>query len=590
MQCELVTDFSRLEELSADWNRWVRNDESATIFQRWEWIKAYWSAYRNAYSLCSVLIREGPRPLGVLPLVRRGRAIELLGAREGDYNDLITDAPEPARLLEAALSFLLAAPVDWNTITFDKIPSRSKIYRSLESLPAAMRRRLHLVFRCDSPTVLVSSDTAAGLDTLIRKKQLERYEKKLQRLGPVVFRHFDTREEARRQLDRFFDQHVTRWAMAQESSQFRDAECRDFYRALVEEFDPREDLRFGALEVNSQPIAYHFGFQSRGTLTWYKPSFDVNYWDYCPGDVLLRGLLQYVRSANLNELDFTLGDEPFKYRFANHTRENYILYMERHPHRVNAYARTLTRYGQHALRKRPQLKSKLKALLRRARAAALPPGAAARAGWRRVSGVTAGLCRRIWSVDHVRFWALKTRPQPEEAKIEIAPASLDDLVRLSVDFGDFLTPEQLHGYRRMVKQGRRVFIARATTGAFVLAASEYDEIRVPSEDSSDALKLPERLWVISESWQAPNPHRTRVNGDIFRALGAHLPGKEIWFYDGGKARISQDVIRSAGLEFRCRWARSSLLRRFGRARLEAPGMANAPVLTSSNPVRVGLGN
>jgi CelD/BcsL family acetyltransferase involved in cellulose biosynthesis len=38
--------------------------------------------------------------------------------------------------------------------------------------------------------------------------------------------------------------------------------------------------------------------------------------------VLIKCLLEYALSSGAAELDFTIGEEEFKYRFANHTRRN----------------------------------------------------------------------------------------------------------------------------------------------------------------------------------------------------------------------------------------------------------------------------
>jgi CelD/BcsL family acetyltransferase involved in cellulose biosynthesis len=76
----------------------------------------------------------------------------------------------------------------------------------------------------------------------------------------------------------------------------------------------------------------HFGFEYGGRITWYKPAFDVAYADYSPGEVLMKYLLEYALQRKVAELDFTIGAEPYKYRYANHTGANYAVRVFRQEH------------------------------------------------------------------------------------------------------------------------------------------------------------------------------------------------------------------------------------------------------------------
>jgi CelD/BcsL family acetyltransferase involved in cellulose biosynthesis len=73
--------------------------------------------------------------------------------------------------------------------------------------------------------------------------------------------------------------------------------------------------------VGSTPIAYHFGFELDGVLTWYKPSFDPELQQRSPGEVLIKLLLDDALARDLDEFDFTVGSEAFKFRFANLIRQ-----------------------------------------------------------------------------------------------------------------------------------------------------------------------------------------------------------------------------------------------------------------------------
>jgi hypothetical protein len=61
---------------------------------------------------------------------------------------------------------------------------------------------------------------------------------------------------------------------------------------------------------------------------FYKPTFDVDFWELSPGQVLLWQLFDHLRSTDVEEFDFGQGAEAYKFRFANevHKSLNFTIY------------------------------------------------------------------------------------------------------------------------------------------------------------------------------------------------------------------------------------------------------------------------
>ena len=105
-------------------------------------------------------------------------------------------------------------------------------------------------------------------------------------------------------------------------SHFIDPAYRTFYRRLTEGLAPNGWLLFTILSLDDEPVAFHYGFVYERCLVWYKPSFTIRRAHLSPGEVLLAELVKYCRAHDLEELDFTIGDELFKERFSNVKRHN----------------------------------------------------------------------------------------------------------------------------------------------------------------------------------------------------------------------------------------------------------------------------
>lgn len=445
----LVTDFSRFEALSSGWQRWTNQDPQADIFQHWHWIRAFYSAYSGAVSLFAPVVYHGDKLIGVLPLVRKDHVLEFLGSPESDYNDLISERGNAPWVLQAALEMLLDsdARVGWESMILENLPAYSRIVSSLAKLPPRLRSHLQPLVRCQSPTILLDENKTAVLDALMNKDQLKRYDRKLRKLGRVTFRHIETRDEAREHLGHFFRQHINRCAMNGTRSQFLQPDRRKFYEALIQECDLQTHLRFAVLELDGRPVAYHFGLQFNGKFTWYKPAFDVDYWDYSPGDVLLLHLFRYARESDVREFDFSVGNEPFKFRFANHVKQNYVLYVERQPAQLQNRVQKAVRYATAAARQEPAVRSLFK------------NGASAAAGAMRrlesvrdIRGLWDGLRellrKTVWASEEVLFFSLAAKPVDQVAGLQVTPATLAALAAICAECPGALDPTRLYEWRK----------------------------------------------------------------------------------------------------------------------------------------------
>lgn len=352
LRCELLTDFYRLESLAGEWRRLFEDPRCrATVFQSWPWVKAYWKRYGTEVALCTPVVFAGESVVGFVPLVKVGSKLQLMGDPHADYNGVLCLANRANQIFDVAFASLLQAPFPWTECAFKNLPEGSPLLRNVHT-SVLFAKSLQVVRQYSCPTVL--EDGSGVFERLARKESLRRHENRLRRRGTVNFRHIEDRREIRAHLNDFFSQHIRRHAASGVRSQFQDHHPRAMIEALVDELDPSSELRFGVLELNGIPIAYHLGFQHGGKLLWYLPTFDPNYWHDSPGEVLLRFLFRYAQAAELAEFDFTIGDEAYKRRFANHIGKTWSVYFYRSPLQPNTQLVRAGRFVAHWTRGNPR--------------------------------------------------------------------------------------------------------------------------------------------------------------------------------------------------------------------------------------------
>ena len=499
-------------------------------------------------------------------------ALEFMGAPHSDYNDLLCEERDSAAVLEVALDALLCLHGDWELCVLDKLPSHSRIFRHWGELPARQRKHLQLIFLCPCPTILLNEEREAMLKRLTGKRDQRHHKKLLQKLGRLTFRHLETREEAREHLRNLYDQHITRYACSGFNSQFLQAEPRSFFEALVEELDLRTQLRFAVLEVDNQPVAYHFGFRQNGKHTHYKPTFDVDHWESGPGDVLLQHLFEYALETGESEFDFTVGDEAYKYRFANRINRNYTLYIDRYPARATTLVRRLARRARQTAREKPALKSFLKRI-----AGCLEAILSHTRGLIRGNAVRT-ICRKaIWTRAEVLLFSSSTLALHEATSdVSIAPESLAGLARLSLEYPESLNQSLLQDYRGRLRRGDRVFVARCADGELsILWVGRGAEISVVEIGPWCRLPLREPAFVIYDVWTSSGSTARGARPEVLRGLAQQCADMELWTYCLSDQPAACRAIEDAGFRLRQRMDYRAWLHWFHRSsvkpRVEAIG-------------------
>jgi CelD/BcsL family acetyltransferase involved in cellulose biosynthesis len=329
LRCEVITDFGQLELWSSEWQRLWESDCRGEVFQTPGWAKAWWRAFGERCTLCTLAVYEEDELVGIVPLVKRAGVVQFLGTPQADYADIICEERRATDVLTAALDALVNRVGEWNECDFQHLAKHSRVARHYHELPRRLRRCLHVVPTENYRTIVLRENREGIFKELLGKQHTRRRQNKLQKAGQVQFRFLETKAEAEQYLIEFFRHHVRRMAVIGKKSTCARAEFCSFLRALVGELDLRDGLRFAVLELDGRALAWAFGFEANGKFLLYQHTFDVDAWDYTPGEVLLWKLLEYAKGNLPREFDFGSGAEAYKKRFTNYQRETCRVFFQR---------------------------------------------------------------------------------------------------------------------------------------------------------------------------------------------------------------------------------------------------------------------
>lgn len=307
------------------WNALAQLSETNTIFQTYEWIKSWCDVFAQDAPLRILLFYAGEQLVGIAPLMidaggEGDRTLRFVGDTHADYCDILT-GPHKRAVIGQLLNVLAEQRGDWDCLSLLNLPAGSTTLALLQEL--APQHRLHLVLRgrVACPTIQLS-DVADHGSAILAKQSLKRPYNYFRRQGNLQARHVVDFPTAEALFPLFFQQHIERWSATRTPSLFARDRNRAFYLKLLHELHPTGWLRFTVIELDERPIAFHMGFAYAGSFIWYKPAFDIRLRKHSPGALLLRFLLQQAIQEKCLEFDFTVGNEPFKRRYANAVRYN----------------------------------------------------------------------------------------------------------------------------------------------------------------------------------------------------------------------------------------------------------------------------
>jgi len=326
LRCEVVSDFRRLQQLSPQWTRLWKSDSQAEIFQTPEWAAAWWRTFGHNLTLCTLVVFAADEVIGIVPLVKRGAVIRLLGTPEADYADIICEDGRAEVVLAVALETLRESVPGWSECIWQNLSKDSRVMRYYRSLPAQVLGHLQCLPSESYQTILLGDEREAVFSSLLGKKHTRRRRNKLQKIGQVRFRHLPTQEEQRTYLEDFFRHHVRRHAALGKRSIYAAPEACQFIRNVFATLGSA--ARFAVLELDGRPLAWCFGFEVNGKFLLYQHTFDLDASGYTPGELMLWNLFDYAQDHVAREFDFGKGSEVYKNRFANYSRETFSLFIE----------------------------------------------------------------------------------------------------------------------------------------------------------------------------------------------------------------------------------------------------------------------
>ncbi|MGA7416237.1 MAG: GNAT family N-acetyltransferase, partial [Bryobacteraceae bacterium] len=332
---------TELRALRDAWTKLLPATASHTIFQTWEWVKAWWSAYGKAGELCVLMVFDTDGTLrGIIPLrsgtaSRYGRTVPVLdlltdGSNDADYLDFIVADGYETAVMDAVRELLAERLRRGTVLRLNEIAEHSRTIPLVRSLATSER----LIWQeADVPCTTVSlPDTWEEYLSTLRPRFRGKIRSTLRNLEArpeVSFGICQTSEDLARLLPALFELHTRRWELDGKPGVFGWAQKRDFYRKLSPLLLQRGWLRFTWLAWNGHILACQYGFASANTYFQLQEGYEPASEHWNVGIGLRAWSIREFIANGMREYDFLGGMARSKVDWGAHQKLSKQLLLAR---------------------------------------------------------------------------------------------------------------------------------------------------------------------------------------------------------------------------------------------------------------------
>jgi len=336
-----VNEIDRLLSYRDDWGRLLAETPDACFFQTLDWLAIYWRYFGRDQRLRTLLVYEGNRLVGILPLAvkttaTRAGAVRTLGYPLDGWGTRYGPIGSNVRtVLSAGLRHIEETARNWDLLELDWTPRdcREDVIAAFEDV----RIRPQICSRDDISLV----DLSRGWDDywMTRREKhrsnVRRAEKKLATLGPVEMLCCRPSDSGRSKdcdaADARWDLYETCEQIAGQSWQGASSTGTTLTHERVRRFlrDVHEvAARIGAvsvylLSVGGEPAAFSYNYAFYGTEFGLRMGYNPKFKSAGPGTVLIHRMLQEAFAGEQCQLDLGEGESSYKHAWRTHAMPSF---------------------------------------------------------------------------------------------------------------------------------------------------------------------------------------------------------------------------------------------------------------------------
>jgi CelD/BcsL family acetyltransferase involved in cellulose biosynthesis len=253
------------------------------------------------------------------------RILKPMGTGNFDYIlPLLSIKNSPEKQLKKAFEAIYDDKKSWDCIDWGDIPEHSIMDQMLRDPYLRKKMLVKRKRSCICPYLPLKEDAEAVERQYDQKllNEIVAKERKLKRKGKLLYQKVTRTCEIEPVLNKFFQFHCERWANSNTPSRFEDNEEKEYILQAANRLFERGLLHLAYLIHNDNIAAVEFAMADRNKIYLYLTAFNQKYKNYSAGNILLYQLIRRACKEGFNIVDFTRGNESYKFLWGTRGKFN----------------------------------------------------------------------------------------------------------------------------------------------------------------------------------------------------------------------------------------------------------------------------
>lgn len=322
-ETEIISELDSLTYLVDEWRALAVARGNAFVTP--EWLMSWHRHFGEGHELVVCAVRSDGELRGVLPLVidakKRPRTARFAGSAMGDFFHPAARIGDEADVAAAAAAALHARPAPRTGVLLENVEAEAAWWTEFAkvdgSAPVVSRESVLPSAHLDGR----SWEEYLGSRSRNLRSQVGRRLRALERDHEITFRWTRSCEQVADDMNTLFRLHGARWNEKPGRSAIEGGSVRAFHADFARAAQREGWLRLCLLEADGAAVAGWYGWRIGNRFAYYQAGFDPAWGDRSVGFVLFAQTIRAAIEEGATAYDMLLGDEPFKLRFADSTRE-----------------------------------------------------------------------------------------------------------------------------------------------------------------------------------------------------------------------------------------------------------------------------
>jgi CelD/BcsL family acetyltransferase involved in cellulose biosynthesis len=318
--------YQSFEECESVWRTAVETC-SCFVFQTFEWLSTWYATIGQAEGVRAYIVRladDTGRTLLILPLGiyrRKGlRFLCFLGGVVTDYNAALIDPEFASNITTMELSTVWGRILDLlpgvDVVWLQRMPDTIEGTRNPMIMLAGTQHTENAhaaTLPPDLTTFKARRSTKLFSDNRRRRRRLSEKGRIDVSVPVLPTDAIETLQTMARQKSR-------RWRESGGRDLFALPGYLQFYQLLTNRSFQTGSVHISCLRLNGRMLATHWGLVFKRRFYWLMPGYQVGEWTrYSVGRLLLENVVEWCISEGISVFDLTVGDESFKFDWADHS-------------------------------------------------------------------------------------------------------------------------------------------------------------------------------------------------------------------------------------------------------------------------------